>query len=55
MLQKSQHAAFWLDATGLLHVSHGNFTGPGFVGVSFASASSGLPMSRFCQKPALLT
>jgi len=39
VLHESQHVAFWLDATGLFHVPQGNLIGPGFVGVSFASAS----------------
>ena len=36
--------AFWLDATGLLHVSQGNLIWPGFVGVSFASANKSMPI-----------
>ena len=36
--------AFWLDATGLLHVPQGNLIRPGFVGVSFASANKSMPI-----------
>ena len=36
--------AFWLDTTGLLHVPQGNLSGPGFVGVTFASASKSMPI-----------
>ena len=36
--------AFWLDAIGLLHVPQGNLIGPGFVGVSFASANKSMPI-----------
>ena len=36
--------AFWLDATGLLHVPQGNLIGPGFVWVSFANASKSMPI-----------
>ena len=36
--------AFWLDATGLLHVPQGNLIVSGFVGVSFASARKSMPI-----------